>query len=67
MLQSDNTFYKPYEVKFSEILEIWEYTCSIAAEEFTPDDSSSENIKKKFIELKKEIGVIKKSLRLQKH
>jgi hypothetical protein len=30
MLHSDNTIYLPYEIKASEILEIWEYACSIA-------------------------------------
>jgi len=45
MLLSDNAFYKPYEVKVSEILEIWEYTCSIATSEFTPDDFSPQSIR----------------------
>jgi phage repressor protein C with HTH and peptisase S24 domain len=36
MLHSDNTIYLPYEIKASEILEIWEYACcSIATNEFT--------------------------------
>jgi len=29
MLKSDNTFYEPYDVKFSDIAEIWEYAGSI--------------------------------------
>ena len=59
MLQSDNAFYKPYEVKVSEILEIWEYTCSIATSEFTPDDFNPQSIKDMFISLKKDINEIK--------
>ena len=43
--QSDNTFYKPYEVRFSEVLEIWRYTCSIATKEFEPDDLGVLSIK----------------------
>jgi len=39
MLQSDNSFYEPYVVKASDVLEIWEYSCSIATKEFEPDDS----------------------------
>ncbi|WP_116788569.1 XRE family transcriptional regulator [Flavobacterium psychrotrophum] len=39
VLQSDNTFYAPYTVKASDVLEIWEYACSIATKEFEPDDS----------------------------
>ena len=36
--KSDNTIYAPYEVKASEILEIWRYSCSIATQEFEQDD-----------------------------
>jgi hypothetical protein len=35
----------PYEIKASEILEIWEYACSIATNEFTPDDLSAESLR----------------------
>ena len=35
VLKSDNTFYPPYPVKASNILEIWEYACSIATSEFS--------------------------------
>jgi hypothetical protein len=45
MLHSDNTIYLPYEIKASEILEIWEYACSIATNEFTPDDLSAESLR----------------------
>lgn len=54
-LQSDNRVYKPYDVKASEILEIWEYACSIATKEFLPDDLGTENVKDMFRELRKEI------------
>jgi uncharacterized protein with PIN domain len=30
ILESDNHFYPAYEVKASDILEIWEYECSIS-------------------------------------
>lgn len=36
--QSDNTLYEPYEVKASEIVELWRYACSIATQEFEQDD-----------------------------
>jgi transcriptional regulator with XRE-family HTH domain len=36
--KSDNTIYEPYEVKASEIVEIWRYSCSIATQEFEQDD-----------------------------
>lgn len=35
---SDNRVYEPYEVKSSEVLEIWRYACSIATQEFDQDD-----------------------------
>ncbi|SFH78682.1 XRE family transcriptional regulator [Halpernia frigidisoli] len=34
---SDNTFYEPYDIKYSEILEIWSYACSINTKEFEKD------------------------------
>lgn len=54
-LKSDNTFYAPYEVKASDILEIWEFACSIATKEHDPDDMSPETIKDMFMTLKQEL------------
>jgi transcriptional regulator with XRE-family HTH domain len=61
-LQSDNRVYRPYDVKASEILEIWEYACSIATKEFLPDDLGTENVKDMFRELRKEILDIKEKI-----
>ena len=61
-LQSDNRVYKPYDVKASEILEIWEYACSIATKEFLPDDLGTENVKDMFRELRKEILDMKEKI-----
>mgnify|MGYP005842932803 CR=1 FL=1 len=44
MLNSDNTFYKPYEVKFSEIAEIWEYAGSLERENFKPENFSADSL-----------------------
>lgn len=38
MAHSDNPIYEPYEVSFSDVLEIWRYACSIATQEFEKDD-----------------------------
>jgi len=38
MAHSDNTIYAPYEVLFSDVLEIWRYASSIATQEFEKDD-----------------------------
>lgn len=55
ILKSDNSFYAPYEVKASDVLEIWEFACSIATSEHDPDDMSPETIKDMFMTLKQEL------------
>lgn len=60
VLHSDNSFYEPYQIKASEILEIWEYASSIATKEFLPDDLGAENVKSMFNELKREIALLKR-------
>lgn len=49
-LNSDNSFYQPYEIRFSDIAEIWEYAGSIEREKFRPekwDAGSLENVIRK--------------------
>jgi transcriptional regulator with XRE-family HTH domain len=58
MLQSDNTFYEPYIVKASDVLEIWEYACSIATKEFEPDDSP-ETIRDVLQGMRKEMAALR--------
>lgn len=58
MLHSDNTVYLPYVVKASEILEIWQYACSIATKEFIPDDLNAESLKDMVRELRREIRAV---------
>ena len=45
MLVSDNTFYEPYAVKASDVLEIWEYACSIATKEFEQDNMEPQSFR----------------------
>ncbi len=59
VLHSDNSFYKPFEIKASEILEIWEYASSIATKEFVPDDLGAANVTAMFTELKREIASLR--------
>lgn len=59
VLSSDNTFYEPYSVKVSDVLEIWEYACSIATNEFEPDDSGPQSIRDMFNSLRNEIKALK--------
>jgi len=62
MLHSDNRFYKPYEVKISEVLEIWEYACSIETEKFKPDDSVPKSVEEMFVELRKEMREVHRKI-----
>lgn len=53
--QSDNNIYRPYEVESMEIIEVWEFACSIATSEAEPDDLSKENIKRMLMDIKTEL------------
>ncbi|MDV6168134.1 LexA family transcriptional regulator [Flavobacterium sp. DG1-102-2] len=57
-LSSDNTLYDPYVIKASEILEIWEYACSIATHESEPDDSP-ETIRDVLQGMRREIAALR--------
>jgi transcriptional regulator with XRE-family HTH domain len=59
VLVSDNTFYEPYTVKASDILEIWEYSCSIATKEFEPDDMPPESIRDLLVGLRREVKALR--------
>ncbi|MGK6342495.1 XRE family transcriptional regulator [Chryseobacterium sp. DT-3] len=54
---ADNKFYTSYEIPKENLLEIWEYRCSVATEEFDVIDTESkrENILRLFADLKNEI------------
>lgn len=60
VLSSDNTFYEPYTVRASEVLEIWEYACSIATNEFEPESLEPQSIRDMFLSLRNEIKALKK-------
>ena len=59
-VSSDNPLYKPYEIKLSELVEIWEYACSINTAEFETETLDMMTVKDMFLSLKKEIDLIKK-------
>lgn len=58
MLNSDNTFYEPYEVKASDILEIWEYECNIGRTD-RKSDSSPDNLTSLMMEMRQELREVK--------
>lgn len=59
-VSSDNPLYKPYEIKLSDLVEIWEYSCSINTSEFENETLDMMTVKEMFLSLKKEIDLIKK-------
>ena len=61
-VSSDNYFYPPYEIKASNILEIWEYQCSISRSDAQTEALENTSIKNMFFELKNEIVNLKKSM-----
>lgn len=59
---SDNQFYPPYEIKASEILEIWEFQCSISKNDQPTDSFENATIKTMFLELKKDLNEVKSTI-----
>lgn len=61
---SDNTFYDPYDIALQDVLEIWEFTCSIAQQEFHPTDFNvdQQTIKDLLLDLKREMKWVKSKL-----
>jgi transcriptional regulator with XRE-family HTH domain len=59
VLESDNYFYPPYEVKFSEILEIWEYQCNIGRSDRKQLGIEIESLKEILLDLKRDVGELK--------
>jgi transcriptional regulator with XRE-family HTH domain len=60
LVEPDNVIYNPYEIKLSDILEIWEYVAHIGRDDSKPMLSDSDGIKSMFMDLKKEIRQIQK-------
>ncbi len=58
---ADNEFYEPYQIKNSEILEIWQYAASINTEELGAASLDMSAVKEMFFSLKKEISELKKT------
>jgi len=59
VLHSDNNFYKPYEIKFSEIAEIWEYAGSIERGIFKPDVADLQPFEKVIRKLQEDVMEIR--------
>ena len=55
----DNRFYPNYEVKFSEILEIWEFQCNIGRTDKKEPVTEIDSLREILLELKREVSEIK--------
>ena len=55
----DDYFYVPNEVKFSEILEIWECQCNIRRTDSKQPVTELESLKDLLLDLKREVSEIK--------
>lgn len=58
ILHSDNPVYKSYEMKAQDLIEIWEYTASIATKEFQPEDLNYESVRDMFRQLRIDIKTL---------
>lgn len=63
---SDNTVYEPYEVRASEVLEIWRYACSIATREFEQDDLGVMSVKDVLQGLRQDMTALRTEFKLRK-
>jgi len=59
-LHSDNKTYAPFKVKAEDILEIWEYTCSINMTQYKEDELNLDSIMNMLRSLKVEMSEIRR-------
>ena len=60
ILKSDNKTYEPYAVSLSNVLEIWEFTCSIRTEEYDEGELKVDSIMRMLRELQVELEPLRK-------
>lgn len=60
VLVSDNRNYLPYKVHISEVLELWEFTCSINTKEYSKEELKISSILSMFNSLGVELETLKK-------
>ncbi len=58
-LRSDNSNYQPYEVKDADILEVWEFVCTISKSDKKQDKPNMENIMQILQGMKRDIETLK--------
>jgi hypothetical protein len=60
LLVSDNKNYKAFEVSIDEVLELWEFTCSINTQEYTKEELKISSILNMFNDLGVELKALEK-------
>ena len=63
LLISDNKIYNGYSVPMSEVLEVWEFTCSINTQEYSEEELKISSILTMFNDLGVELKALEKHLR----
>ena len=63
-VSSDNLDYSPYQMKLSDILEIWEFACSLNTKEAAALKSNNETIEDMVRGIRKDIRAVKEQLSL---
>lgn len=58
-VEPDNVIYNPYEIKLSDIVEIWEYVAHIGQNDNKIQEPEADSVKKMFLELKRDIKALK--------
>jgi len=61
-VSSDNSFYEPYEIKWSEVYEIWEFACSINTKELKIESLEYQEIRSMFEKLRAELRNSQKNI-----
>lgn len=62
IVSADNAFYNPYEIEWSDVLEIWEYECSINRDDLGLWNDRQLDIQAMFLSLKSDIQILKNKL-----
>jgi len=63
LLVSDNKIYNGYSVPINEVLEIWEFTCSINTQEYSEEELKISSILRMFNDLGVELKALEKHIR----
>lgn len=63
LLMSDNKTYNDYSVPINEVLELWEFTCSINTQEYSEEELKLSSIVSMFNNLGVELKALEKSIR----